>query len=47
MKLTFWGAARQVTGSMCLLEVDDFRILIDCGVNFDLYEKQKKHPSDQ
>lgn len=32
MKLTFWGAARQVTGSMFLLELDDdYRILIDCG----------------
>ena len=47
MKLTFWGAARQVTGSMCLLEVDDFRLLIDCGVNFDLDEKQKKALYDQ
>jgi metallo-beta-lactamase family protein len=36
MKLTFWGAARQVTGSMYLLELeDDFRILIDCGSDFD------------
>jgi metallo-beta-lactamase family protein len=36
MKLTFWGAARQVTGSMYLLELeDDFRMLIDCGSDFD------------
>lgn len=47
MKLTFWGAARQVTGSMCMLEVDDYRILIDCGVNFDLDEKAKKALYDQ
>ncbi|MDW7693810.1 MBL fold metallo-hydrolase [Flammeovirgaceae bacterium SG7u.111] len=34
MKLTFWGAARQVTGSMFLLEFDDdFRLLIDCGMD--------------
>jgi metallo-beta-lactamase family protein len=32
MKLTFWGAARQVTGSMFLVETaDDYRVLIDCG----------------
>ncbi|MBC7920997.1 MAG: MBL fold metallo-hydrolase [Ferruginibacter sp.] len=36
MKLTFWGAARQVTGSMHLLELeDDYRILIDCGSDLD------------
>lgn len=42
MKLTFWGATRQVTGSMYLLEVDDFRILIDCGLDFDIEEKDRK-----
>ncbi|MBC8111298.1 MAG: MBL fold metallo-hydrolase [Verrucomicrobia bacterium] len=31
MKLTFWGAARQVTGSMYLLDIDDYKILVDCG----------------
>jgi metallo-beta-lactamase family protein len=30
--LTFLGAARTVTGSKHLLEVDGFRILIDCGL---------------
>ncbi len=36
MKLTFWGAARQVTGSMYLLELeDDFKILIDCGTDME------------
>lgn len=35
MKLTFWGAARQVTGSMFLLELEDgFKIVIDCGSDF-------------
>jgi metallo-beta-lactamase family protein len=31
MKLTFLGAARNVTGSCSLLEVNQHRILIDCG----------------
>ncbi|GAB4124816.1 MAG: MBL fold metallo-hydrolase [Raineya sp.] len=33
MKLTFWGATRQVTGSMYLLELDDYKVLIDCGLD--------------
>jgi len=32
MKLQFWGAARTVTGSMHLLEVNDTKILLDCGL---------------
>jgi metallo-beta-lactamase family protein len=32
MKLTFWGAAQTVTGSMHLLEADGKRILLDCGM---------------
>ena len=35
MKLTIWGAAEQVTGSMHLLEVDNYKILIDCGLNYE------------
>ena len=36
MKLTAWGAAKQVTGSMHMLELDDgYKILIDCGLDFE------------
>ncbi len=35
MKLTIWGAARQVTGSMHLLETEDYSILIDCGLDYE------------
>ena len=33
MKLTFWGAAGQVTGSMHLVETAGKRLLLDCGMN--------------
>jgi metallo-beta-lactamase family protein len=42
MELTFWGAARQVTGSMYLLTLGDgFNILIDCGS--DMGERKRKN----
>lgn len=30
--VTFWGAARTVTGSMHLIQVDGFQFLLDCGL---------------
>jgi metallo-beta-lactamase family protein len=38
MKLTFWGAARTVTGSMHQLEADGKRFLLDCG----MYQGRRK-----
>ncbi|MEH6307109.1 MBL fold metallo-hydrolase [Olivibacter sp. CPCC 100613] len=35
MNLTFWGAAQQVTGSMHLLETDGYKILVDCGLDYE------------
>ena len=35
MKLTIWGAAQQVTGSMHLLQTDQYNILIDCGLDYE------------
>ena len=46
MKLTFWGASQQVTGSMYVLELeDDYRILIDCG--FDYESRERKDDKDK
>jgi metallo-beta-lactamase family protein len=44
MKLTIHGAARQVTGSMHLLETGKFKILIDCGLD---YEKDRSVQSNE
>lgn len=36
MRITFCGAAQQVTGSMFLVKTDsDFTLLIDCGLNYE------------
>jgi metallo-beta-lactamase family protein len=44
MKLTIHGAARQVTGSMHLLEVGQYKILVDCGLD---YEKDRSVQSNE
>jgi metallo-beta-lactamase family protein len=44
MKLTFWGAAKQVTGSMHMLTLDNgYKILVDCGLN---YEQKRNMTED-
>ncbi|MFW5691489.1 MAG: MBL fold metallo-hydrolase RNA specificity domain-containing protein [Chloroflexota bacterium] len=50
MRLHFHGAARTVTGSKHLLEVNDTRILLDCGMfqghRHENYEKNQNFPFD-
>jgi metallo-beta-lactamase family protein len=43
MKLTFWGAAQVVTGSMHQLVVDDQCYLLDCGE----YQGRRKEAEDR
>lgn len=43
MKLTIWGAAKQVTGSMHLLEVGQYKILIDCGLDYEKTTRQEEN----
>jgi metallo-beta-lactamase family protein len=35
MKLTVWGAAKQVTGSMHMLQVGNKTLLVDCGLDYE------------
>ncbi len=48
MRLTFHGAAQEVTGSMHLLEVNGQRILLDCvlyqGRRGETYDRNLKFP---
>jgi metallo-beta-lactamase family protein len=48
--LTFYGAARTVTGSMHLVEVDGLRILLDCGLfqghRKEAFERNRTFPFD-
>ena len=43
MKLTFLGAAGEVTGSSYLIETDDVRFLVDCGMFQGGQEADKKN----
>ena len=50
MRITFHGAARTVTGSMHLLEVNGARLLLECGLyqgrRKDTYERNHNFPFD-
>lgn len=50
MHITFFGAAREVTGSMHLIEVNDQRILLECGLyqgrRADTYSRNLNFPFD-
>ncbi len=50
LKVTFHGAAREVTGSMHLLEADGMQVVLDCGLfqgrRLDTEKKNRAFPSD-
>lgn len=50
MRITFFGAAREVTGSMHLIEVNGQRVLLECGLyqgrRADTYERNLHFPFD-
>jgi metallo-beta-lactamase family protein len=43
MRLTIWGAAQQVTGSMHLLQLNNYNILIDCGLDYEKGSYQEQN----
>ncbi|MBL8177934.1 MAG: MBL fold metallo-hydrolase [Bryobacterales bacterium] len=43
MKLRFWGAAKTVTGSLHILEMDGKRVLLDCG----LYQGRRREAEER
>jgi metallo-beta-lactamase family protein len=43
MNLTIWGAAQQVTGSMHLLQTEQYQILIDCGLDYERNSTQEQN----
>jgi metallo-beta-lactamase family protein len=46
LKITFWGAAKTVTGSMHLVEANGSKILLDCGLYQGHREESKKLNSE-
>ncbi|MBS0358181.1 MAG: MBL fold metallo-hydrolase [Proteobacteria bacterium] len=43
MKLQFFGAAEEVTGSCFLLQLDNFNVLIDCGLIQGSFQDEKRN----
>jgi metallo-beta-lactamase family protein len=50
MKITFFGAAREVTGSLHMIEVNDRKLLLECGLyqgrRAETYERNLNFPFD-
>jgi metallo-beta-lactamase family protein len=50
MRITFYGAAQEVTGSMHLIEVNDRKVLLECGLfqgkRAESYERNLNFPFD-